>query len=463
MGNKVTAMKIFLAYIVFLISLIILVGLSLLYTQRFRELTHYTKEVERTHNVIIQLNNVSSYLKDAEAGSRGFLLLRDSTFLDPYYEALDSIKPTFQKIYQLLEGVEPQRKRLDALNILIGERLDILDHSMVLFLANDTIFRQSLMRGRQKMNECRALIKEMKEEAYHALNASQRTKAFYELVTPGFFIILMGFTAIAFILSFYIIIREYTSRLQYQKSLEQKVIALNQSYKELEQIAYVSSHDLQEPLRKISTFCDRLVLKHAQDFNEEGKLVISRINHSAIRMRELVEVLANYTALVGNKEKEKVDLQRVVTALREKFKEQFIAKKITLHATDLPVIKGYGSQVQLLFECLIDNSLKYCREGIPLVITITRSIITRNESASVKLHTARSVFTKILYEDNGIGFDNEFAERIFSIFQRLHTETDGKGVGLALVKRIMNNHNGYVKASGKENEGAQFLLYFPED
>jgi signal transduction histidine kinase len=459
-------MKIFLAYIVFLISLTILVGLSILYTQRFRDLTRYSNEVERTHGVIIELNNASSYLKDAETGARGFLLSRDSSFLNPYYEALDSIKPTFEKIYRLLEEDNTsQRKKLDALNILMKERLEILDHSMLMFLYNRAIYKSSLQRGRQKMNECRALIKEMTEAEYRSLLANQKTKAFYELVTPGIFLSTIGFTAIAFILSFYVIIREYTSRLKYQKDLEQKMIALDQSYRELEQIAYVSSHDLQEPLRKISTFCDRLVMKHAQQVDEEGRSIIGRINHSAIRMRELVEVLANYTSLVtGGKKKENVDLQFLITVLRQKFSDSLVQKNTTMNVHSLPSVKGYGSQIQLLLECLIDNSIKYSKPDTPLVITISKATIKRDESASVKSRTARSIFTKIVYEDNGIGFDNEFAEKIFSIFRRLHTtEIDGKGVGLAIVKRVMANHNGFVQARGKPNDGAQFLLYFPED
>jgi signal transduction histidine kinase len=458
-------MKIFLAYIVFLISLTILVGLSILYTQRFRDLTRYSNKVERTHGIIIELNNVSSYLKDAETGARGFLLTRDSSFLNPYYEALDSIKPTFEKIYSLLKDNTAQRKKLDALNILMNEQLEILDHSMLLFLYNRAIYKSSLQRGRQKMNECRALIKEMTEAEYRSLRANQKTKAFYELVTPGIFLGTIGFTAIAFILSFYGIIREYTSRLKYQKDLEQKMIALDQSYRELEQIAYVSSHDLQEPLRKISTFCDRLVIKHAGQVDEEGRSIIGRLNHAAIRMRELVEVLANYTSLVtSGKKKENVDLQLLVTLLRQKFNDSLDQKNATLNVHGLSFVKGHSSQLQLLFECLIDNSIKYAKPETPLVITISKASIKRDESASVKSRTARSVFTKIVYEDNGIGFDNEFAEKIFSIFRRLHTtEIDGKGVGLAIVKRVMANHNGFVQAKGKPNEGAQFLLYFPED
>jgi CHASE3 domain sensor protein/nitrogen-specific signal transduction histidine kinase len=455
-------MKILFAYVIFLISLSILVGLSILYTQRFRELTRYTDQVEQTHMVILELNKLMSFLKDAETGTRGFLLSGDSSFLEPYQLALDSIKPTYQNILKIIPPGTEQYRRLESLNILFYERLDIMRHSTLLYSATTREdFVNSLQRGKQKMSECRAVVQDMNEDAYHYLQRSRRTKAFYQGVTPGFFLIIMGFTAIAFVISFYVILREYRGRLKNQKDLEQKIIALNQSYRELEQIAHVSSHDLQEPLRKISVFCDRLSMKYTQTLDEEGKSIISRIQHAAVRTRELVEILSNYTGLItGDTQKQTVQLSSIFNSLEDKY--QIATKYGTLELEKDLSIVAHPGQVLLLFDCLIDNSIKFKHKNRPLAISISKGIVDQDEIEDFQLATGYNLYTKIIYRDNGVGFDNEFSEKIFSIFQRLHTEEiEGKGVGLAIVRRVMINHDGIVRAKGRVQEGAEFTLYFP--
>lgn len=462
-GDISNTMKSLFAYIIFLVSLAILVGLSILYTQRFRSLTHHTNQVDRTYSVLVELNKLLGYLKDAETGSRGFLLSGDSTFLSPYYTALDSIRPSFQKVYVLTEESPEIKPRLDALNILIYERLDIIKHGMILYPSARPDFLQVLNRGRAKMDECLKTLSLINQEMNVALMESQKSKAFYELVTPGFFLIIMGFTAIAFVISFYVILREYTERLHYQKILEKKIVALNTSNQELEQIAYISSHDLQEPLRKISIFCDLLSAKYGSRLDEEGNMLVNKIFQSSRRTRELVDTVSKYTSLViDGKPKHAVHLEKCIQEIREKFHDQLTEKNATIDATGLTVVQGYEDQVKLLFECLIDNSIKFSKHT-PLRIHISQEKPSREEVETVKAHTAHHAFTKIVFRDNGTGFNNAFAEKMFSIFQRLQVDKAGKGVGLAIVKRVINNHNGFVVADGKINDGATFTLYFPED
>lgn len=459
-------MRILVSYIVFIASLAILVGLSIIYTQRFRELTRYTNEVENTHKFIIELNKLMGYLKDAETGSRGFLLSSDSTYLGPYHLAMDSLKPTYKKIESLLPKGSPLQSRLQQLNILFNERLEMISHSMLLYNLDREDFKAILLRGKSKMNECRALIVEMNAYANYTLQSNQRNLNFYQVVTPGFFLIIMGFTAIAFVISFYVILREYTGRLKYQRDLEQKIIALNQSYQELEQIAHISSHDLQEPLRKMAIFCDRLMIKHANTIDEEGKQIVSKIGSLAIRARDLVGIVSAYTSLItAKKEKSLLSINTIIDEVRESFQEDLKEKHAVIHLENIPTFMGYQEQVRLLFSCLIENSIKYSQKEHPLQITIAKEAIDRLESETLRTKTAHNVFTKIVYRDNGIGFDNQFAEQIFSIFQRLHRqeEIEGKGVGLAIVKRVMSNHNGFVLAHGVPEHGAAFALYFPED
>ncbi|RAW01779.1 sensor histidine kinase [Pseudochryseolinea flava] len=459
-------MRISIAYIVFIASLAILVGLSIIYTQRFRALIKYTDQVENTHKVIIELNTLMSYLKDAETGSRGFLLSGDSAYLGPYNLAMDSLRPSYKRIAALVPNDSPLQTRLQQLNILFNERLTMISHSMLLYNLDRDDFEAILLRGKKKMNECRELILEMNAYANFNLQASERNQNFYQVVTPGLFLILMGVTAIAFVISFYVILREYTGRLKYQKDLEQKIVALNQSYQELEQIAHISSHDLQEPLRKMAIFCERLMIKHSNTIDDDGKQLVSKIGNLSIRARDLVGTVSAYTSLItAKKEKSLVDINSIVDEVRTDFQTNLRAKQTTIQLESLPKIIGYDTQVKLLFSCLIENSIKYSQHGVPLQISISKSDIDREEFETIKSKTAHNGFVKILYRDNGIGFDNQFSEQIFSIFQRLHRdeEIEGKGVGLAIVKRVMSNHNGFVSAHGVPEHGSAFALYFPND
>ena len=429
-------MRIIVSYVVFLASLAILVSLSILYTQRFRDLTRYTSQVENTHQVIIEYNKLMGYLKDAETGSRGFLLSGDSAYLAPYNVAMDSMTPTYKRIAVLIPTGSALHNRLTKLNILFSERLEMISHSMLLYNLDKEDFKAILLRGKNKMNECRALIDEMNAYANYELRASKRNQNFYQVVTPGLFLILIGFTAIAFVISFYVILREYTAKLKSQKDLEQKIVALNQSYQELEQIAHISSHDLQEPLRKMSVFCERLLDKHTHELDEEGKLLVTKIGNLSVRARDLVGTVSGYTSLItAQKEKSQVDLGAVIEGVTLNFKRNLEEKRATVHFENVPIIMGYEGQMKLLFECLIENSIKFSHKQQPLNITISKEALDRLEQERVQTQTAHSVFTKIVYRDNGIGFDNQFAEQIFSIFQRLHRqeEIEGKGVGLAIV------------------------------
>ena len=182
-------------------------------------------------------------------------------------------------------------------------------------------------------------------------------------------------------------------------------------------------------------------------------------------MRDLIEDLANYTNLVKRNEvKRNVDLNVVIDAVIKQFHSEIEEKQATVTFDNLPTIKGYSQQLLLLFEALVSNGLKFSQEHLSPVIVISSSQASPDELILIKRTSNR--FIQITVKDNGIGFDNEFAEKVFGIFQRLHnqhSEYGGKGVGLAIVKRVMANHNGYVLAKGKLLEGAEFRLLFPID
>ncbi|MCU0350227.1 MAG: CHASE3 domain-containing protein [Flavobacterium sp.] len=250
----------------------------------------------------------------------------------------------------------------------------------------------------------------------------------------------------------------------YEKSLliEERNKQLEQNIKELTEFNYVASHDLQEPLRKIQTFISRIDTTENANLSENGQLYFSRIKTAATRMRILIDDLLNYSRTNKSQDTfETVDVNQIITAIRKEQSEIFKEKNIAFHQQTLPEIQGVSFQIQQLFVNLISNSIKYAKQNERLSIAITTSEITSEDRKLVKLDKNKSYY-KITYTDNGIGFDNSYSDRIFNLFQRLHTKTEyeGTGVGLAICKKIMENHNGFIKAHAEINKGATFTMYF---
>jgi len=258
--------------------------------------------------------------------------------------------------------------------------------------------------------------------------------------------------------SFLIITNAFKKRKTYQKILENKIKQLNLSNSEMEQIAFVASHDLQEPLRKIRTFGDKLIKHNSPGLNKDGQKLLEKIAAAASRMQELLNDFINYTRIVQSTEPANlVSLEKVIEEVVIEFKESIDNKKAILKVDKLPEIVGYNYQLHLLFSNLLDNALKFSKAPIPPVIKITMADADHTETGDERK------FIRVTFSDNGIGFEKEFAEKIFIIFQRLHSQNSsylGKGIGLAICKRVMVNHDGYITASGEVGVGARFNLYF---
>jgi CHASE3 domain sensor protein/nitrogen-specific signal transduction histidine kinase len=455
----------FVIYLLSFLSLGILGVLSFLSLNRYSSYVKFSTDVEKTHSVINAIIKLESLLKDAETGNRGFLLTNDTTFLEPYLKAEKKISAMTTDLRQLLSDNEDQERRISYLSILIKEKFELMTLSRSTQLFEHKVDTVSLLEGKKKMDQCRVIVEEMQLSELKLLDERTQTKFFYEANTAKYITRLFIFCGMVFIICCLVIIRDFRMKKNYEEELELKIFELHQSNTELEQIAYIASHDLQEPLRKINTFTDRLLLKHTQNLNEEGKNVISRISYASNRMRGLVEDLANYISLIKvNERRQTVEIKEILKAILVDMEKVIEEKKVQVVWNNLPSIKGYPRQIQLMFKALIDNSIKFSHDQLAPLVHIYGHAASAEEIKFFGLKNASSKYVKITLRDNGIGFDNEFSDRMFKIFQRLHTQYSqygGKGIGLAIVKRVVSNHNGYVFARGFPQEGAEFTIFFP--
>lgn len=262
------------------------------------------------------------------------------------------------------------------------------------------------------------------------------------------------------VISGMILIQDITEIKRAELSLETKVQDLDRSNKELEHFAYVASHDLQEPLRKITAFGDRLKMKFKDVLSEDGIDYINRMTDATTRMQRLITDLLAFSRITRIQEPfQPVDLNLLVKDILSDIEMKIISTGATVNFDKLPVIEAVPSQMQQLLQNLLLNSLKFQQKEVRPVITISCEII---DSQQAKMKSGQE-YVRITVKDNGIGFNQKYADRIFALFQRLHGRSDyeGTGIGLALCKKITEFHHGRIYARGEENQGAEFIVILP--
>lgn len=245
-----------------------------------------------------------------------------------------------------------------------------------------------------------------------------------------------------------------------QRQLEAKIAELNMSNHDLEQFAYIASHDLQEPLRKIRSFSELLEKNLKKEENSKSKNFLDKINSSAQRMSTLIRDVLNYSRL-SKKDVLFVntDLNSIIENIKIDFELLLEQKQAKIEYTDLPSIHGIPLQLHQLFYNLISNSLKFSDQA-PL-IQLSSRLLTHQEIAENVKMDEQFEYVEILLRDNGIGFEQKYADQIFTIFQRLNDQSkySGTGIGLALCKKIAENHKGYIRAESALGQGTSFFVY----
>ncbi|UTA68321.1 CHASE3 domain-containing protein [Emticicia sp. 21SJ11W-3] len=449
----------------FIVCVILLATLSWLSYKKIKESTNYAIAVEDTHEVLRKSEELISVLKDYETGQRGYILTHERIFLEPYYKAENQISGIYRSLKFFVSKNELQSKRIDSLSGLISERIRLLKLNIAQVEKGQPIDKSTFLLGKKEMDDIRAVINRFQETERNLLDKRRDLKSVNDQQTSSILIMLSVFSFSLLIVCFFLIFVELRRRLKFQHKLENKIDELNRSNADLEQFAYVSSHDLQEPLRKIRSFSDRLVRKHAEALNEDGKETLEKITTAAERMQNLINDLLDFSRLVNRKEAnfQNVNLQETLDKVLNDLSVKIEEKKADIITKKLPYIWGVSFQINQLFLNLISNALKFTSENRLPVIEIDYTIAKGAEIPGIEDLRKEFDYHKIVVKDNGIGFEAEYAEKIFVIFQRLHGRNhyEGTGVGLAICRRIMSNHNGFIFAESQPDEGATFILYFP--
>jgi signal transduction histidine kinase/PAS domain-containing protein len=295
-----------------------------------------------------------------------------------------------------------------------------------------------------------------------ATGEQQRTEIHYNIDSHDFYLDLQTVKIDDQLL---VTLTDYSTLRKSQLELEHTVKALERSNAHLEDFAHAASHDMKEPLRKIHTFADRLKQMLGSRMNETESNLFQRMITSAERMQILVEDLLEFSHVsTQSQEIEAVDLSDKLKKVLSDLELSIEEKQAKVEIGHLPTVQGNRRQLQQLFQNLISNALKYHQQNIAPLIQINSTTVNGADSGfTVTTEDQQTLFYLVEIKDNGIGFEQQYADRIFNIFTRLHgrSEYAGTGVGLAIVQKVVENHNGYIFAEGKPGIGATFKVLLP--
>jgi PAS domain S-box-containing protein len=332
-----------------------------------------------------------------------------------------------------------------------GERRHVLAHTQPVFDESGTITGAiNTLVDITEIRKAQQIIKEKEELFHHKIlqNEQLRAKELEEKV------------------------KKRTIQLsEANEELLMKNDELGKMNKELESFAYISSHDLQEPLRKIQTFSARILKKESQNLSDDGKDYFERMQNAAKRMQALIDDLLAYSRTNTTERKfEKTDLNQIVQDVKKELREVIEEKQAVIETHEMCEVDIIPFQLHQLLHNLFSNALKFSKAGTPPRIFVKSAIGTGSELQNVNPEVPagkllpQEIYCHISVTDNGIGFEPEYKDKIFEIFQRLHAKEvfPGTGIGLAIVKKIVENHNGFIMATSRLGQGATFDIYLPQ-
>lgn len=460
-------------YTLVMLALIILCGIISVWT--LYRINHLSKTTSATEQLIRETNEIHAATLENEISILSFAITFDSTFIDSIFLVRSKINNNIANLQQLIDTNEFHENRLDSIDTLIEDRLLSFRNSVETYPEHTDYleYKRSKLANYLKFGHAiKAQVEKINAE--QGIELSKGEKGLFQnlslLSAILFLIAIIGTVAsslnLYFVSKYEKIQKQSALQLEeYQQKLEQQINQLNTSNEELEQFAYVASHDLQEPLRKITSFNDLLQDQYKDALEGDGKLYLSRISYAATRMRRLITDLLEYSRAGRYIEQaENIPLKELVDEVMDDLSLQIEQKQAKIIVDKLPEITGHYSDWRMVFQNLISNALKFSKTDQTPVINV-RCDLASEELVNQTILNKRDgdKFYHIEVEDNGIGFKTDYADRIFVIFQRLHGKEvfEGTGIGLAICKKILERYGGAIFATSEVDKGSTFHLILP--
>ncbi|MDB5209437.1 MAG: hypothetical protein JWQ30_264 [Sediminibacterium sp.] len=451
-------------YSLFIISVLALSWLGYTYVDQNKAQLKYTAAVEHTYQAIILAKYSETLVLDAETKQRGFLLTGDIHFRAASNASAAKLDSALSLLKQITSDNTKQRVNVHLLETAIRQRMAILGENFN--LSGDRKDRvRKLETGQLVMDKIHVYIKTIEDEENSLLIERGQAKDHYQTLNFEFVKYAFLFACLFCGLAVLLLVRELRKRIKAQQLLEKSIMDLKRSNEEVEQITFAASHDLQEPLRKIRTLGTLFTKEYEDSLGDPEKDILTRIDRATEKMHLLINDLVDFATLLDTSGKtEMVDLDKTFQDSVERMARDGKFFKVNMYSA-LPYIRGQKPQLEILFNQLLDNAVKFKNPLRELVINVTYRMTEAGSLRDILKDKRTRRYHQVTVSDNGLGFDNSFNEKIFLLFQRLHSQDDypGKGTGLALVKRIMTNHYGHIEAHGEKGAGATFSLYFPVD
>lgn len=443
-------------------------------------ITHNNIRINNTLQTINLIKDLSREILAAESSQRGYLLTGDPEYLQPYHQTLLVVGDLLDRLDVATTELPAQNRRFQSLLNYVSRKIGEMER--IVTLTNREEIRAAIRQvktdeGIELMRAISQLLTQMEQEE---LTILEKNKIVAVENREFILIALLLANGIGLLLSFGVFYSWYrnSSRVAELNSalatanaeLEEKVGVrthallqyseeLQRSNRELEEFAFVASHDLQEPLRKIRAFGDRLQQKFSVELGEAGSDYVVRMQAASERMSALIDDLLSFSRVTTKQRPfARVNLNQVMDRVLDDLDYAIEETNADIHIDPLPTIDADGPQMAQVFMNLMTNSLKFHPAGVRPEIRVT------NEThLSSPLPEDEREWCRLQFADKGIGFDAHYAERVFSLFQRLHgrDEYSGTGIGLALCRKIIERHGGTITAQSAPGEGAVFTIFLP--
>lgn len=437
------------------------------------------RSVSDTLYVLTLIHQLRSQFYAVESGKRGFLLTKNEAYLQPYEDGLQQLQDLLGLLRTATRQIPGQNERFNELYPVALQRLDGMSESVHLIRRQYDDTALALIdtdKGIRLMNALMAVLQDMEDVEYAVLEQKRndayerRSQLLLTLIATNSIGLLL--TLVTFFFAYRHTrrvaelnerVEKANSELESQVEVRTQVLAqyadeLKRSNRELEDFAFVASHDLQEPLRKIRAFGDRLQKTYGGELGEKGSDYINRMRSASERMSVLINDILSFSRVTSRQKPfERVDLNGVVRSVLGDL--EFVIKETEAEVVcaQLPEIDADPSQLSQVFANLINNSIKF------RVPDRTPQIRINVAATASPLEDDTRDWIQLTLSDNGIGFDPQYRDRVFNIFQRLHAHEryKGTGIGLALCRKIIERHGGTISADSQQDQGSIFTILLP--